>query len=119
MKNTYIEIMDRAFRAYTKEQIFDYYERVKTEGLTEHGFPRLAANLGILICHGRHTDLVPLFIDLMDLCCEQMPRVHAANDFSVREIVTCLVAVERAGIVDEGKLAEWKGAIAGLDPCGC
>ena len=85
MKNTYIEIMDRAFRAYTKEQIFDYYERVKTEGLTEHGFPRLAANLGILICHGRHTDLVPLFIDLMDLCCEQMPRVHAANDFSVRE----------------------------------
>ena len=119
MKNTYIEIMDRAFRAYTKEQIFDYYERVKTEGLTEHGFPRLAANLGILICHGRHTDLVPLFIDLMDLCCEQMPRVHAANDFSVREIVTCLVAVERAGIVDEGKLAEWKGAIAGLDPWKC
>lgn len=119
MKNTYIEIMDRAFRAYAKEQIFDYYERVKTEGLTEHGFPRLAANLGILICHGRHTDLVPLFIDLMDLCCEQMPRVHAANDFSVREIVTCLVAVERAGIVDEGKLAEWKGAIAGLDPWKC
>ena len=119
MKNTYIEIMDRAFRAYTKEQIFDYYERVKTEGLTEHGFPRLAANLGILICHGRHTDLVPLFIDLMDLCCEQMPRVHAANDFSVREIVTCLVAVERAGIVDEGKLAEWKSAIAGLDPWKC
>ena len=119
MKNTYIEIMDRAFRAYTKEQIFDYYERVKTEGLTEHGFPRLAANLGILICHGRHTDLVPLFIDLMDLCCEQMPRVHAANDFSVREIVTCLVAVEGAGIVDEGKLAEWKGAIAGLDPWKC
>ena len=93
MKNTYIEIMDRAFRAYTKEQISDYYERVKTEGLTEHGFPRLASNLGILICHGRHTNLLPLFIDLMDLCCEQMPKVHAANDFSVREIVTCLVAV--------------------------
>ena len=119
MKNTYIEIMDRAFQCYTEEQIADYYERVKTGGLTEHGFPRLAANLGILICHGRHTNLLPLFLDLMDLCCDQMPKVHAANDFSVREIVTCLMAVEKAGIVGEEKLAEWKSAIAGLDPWKC
>ena len=119
MKNTYIEIMDRAFQCYTEEQIADYYERVKTGGLTEHGFPRLAANLGILICHGRHTNLLPLFADLMDLCCDQMPKVHAANDFSVREIVTCLIAVEKAGIVEEEKLAEWKSAIAGLDPWKC
>ena len=93
MKNTYIEIMDRAFQCYTEEQIADYYERVKTGGLTEHGFPRLASNLGILICHGRHKELLPLFVDLMDLCCEQMPKVHAANDFSVREVVTCIIAV--------------------------
>ena len=119
MKNTYIEIMDRAFGCYTKEQIADYYERVKKEGLTEHGFPRLASNLGVLICHGRHKELLPLFIDLMDLCCEQMPKVHAANDFSVREVVTCLLAVEKAGIVDVAKLEEWKSAIAGLDPWKC
>lgn len=111
--------MDRAFLAYTKEQIEDYYNRVKRDGLTEHGFPRLAANLGVLICNGRHKELLPLFIDLMDLCCEQMPRVHAANDFSVREVVTCLIAVEKAGIVDAAKLAEWKNAIAGLDPWKC
>lgn len=118
-KQIYIEIMDRAFRSYTAEQITDYYNRVKREGLTEHGFPRLASNLGILICHGRHRELLPLFIDLMDLCCEQMPKVHAANDFSVREVVTCLLAVEKAGIVDEVRLAEWKSAIAGLDPWKC
>ena len=119
MKNTYIEIMDRAFQCYTKEQIADYYERVKKEGLSEHGFPRLASNLGVLICHGRHKELLPLFIDLMDLCCEQMPKVHAANDFSVREVVTCLIEVEKAGIVSEEKLAEWKNAIANLDPWKC
>ena len=111
--------MDRAFGCYTKEQIADYYERVKKEGLSEHGFPRLASNLGVLICHGRHKELLPLFIDLMDLCCEQMPKVHAANDFSVREVVTCLLEVEKAGIVEDAKLAEWKSAIAGLDPWKC
>lgn len=68
--------MDRAFGCYTKDQIADYYERVKREGLTEHGFPRLASNLGVLICHGRHKELLPLFIDLMDLCCEQMPNTR-------------------------------------------
>ena len=111
--------MDRAFGCYTKDQIADYYERVKKEGLTEHGFPRLASNLGVLICHGRHKELLPLFIDLMDLCCEQMPKVHAANDFSVREVVTCLLEVEKAGIVEDAKLSEWKSAIAGLDPWKC
>ena len=119
MKNTYIEIMDRAFQSYTKEQIADYYERVKKEGLTEHGFPRLASNLGVLICHGRHTELLPLFVDLMDLCCEQMPKVHAANDFSVREVVTCIVAVEKAGILPKEKTNEWRAAIASLEPKKC
>ena len=111
--------MDRAFQCYTKEQIADYYERVKKEGLSEHGFPRLASNLGVLICHGRHEDLLPLFIDLMDLCCEQMPRVHAANDFSVREVVTCIVAVEKAGILPKEKTNEWRAAIASLEPKKC
>lgn len=111
--------MDRAFSSYTKEQISDFYSRVKINGLTEHGFPRLASDLGVLICHGRHKDLLPLFVDLMDLCCDQMPKVHAANDFSVREVVTCLLEVERAGIVPRKKLDEWKAAIASMDPWKC
>ena len=118
-KQNYIEIMDRAFLSYTKEQIEDYYQRVKSGGLTEHGFPRLAANLGILICHGKHKELLPLFCDLMDLCCEQMPKVHAANDFSVREIVTCIVAVEEAGILPKEKTDGWREAISNLDPWRC
>ncbi|MBQ8407590.1 MAG: hypothetical protein IJY39_01860 [Clostridia bacterium] len=118
-KQTYIEIMDRAFQSYTKEQIEDFFGRVKQGGLTEHGFPRLASNLGVLICHGRHTELLPLFVDLMDLCCEQMPKVHAANDFSVREVVTCIVAVEKAGLLPKEKTDAWREAIAGIDPWKC
>ena len=118
-KSTYIEIMRRAFDSYTAEQITDYYERVKAGGLTEHGFPRLASNLGVLICHGIHTELLPLFTDLMDLCCEQIPKVHAANDFSVREVVTCLLEVERAGIVPKERLDSWRAYIASIDPWKC
>ena len=118
-KQIYIEIMDKAFQAYTEEQIADYYERVKQGGLTEHGFPRLASNLGVLICHGRHTELLPLFTNLMDLCCEQMPKVHAANDFSVREVVTCIVAVEKAGILPREKTDSWRAAIASIEPKKC
>ena len=111
--------MDKAFQSYTEAQISDYYERVKAGGLTEHGFPRLASNLGILICHGRHKELLPLFVNLMDLCCEQIPKVHAANDFSVREVVTCIVEVERAGILPKEKTDSWRAEIASLEPKKC
>ena len=98
MKQKYIELMARALTAYTDENINSYFQRVQTEGLTEHGFPRLTANIGILISHGIRTDLLPLFCRMMDFCCEQIPVVKAANDFSVREILLCIMEAERAGI---------------------
>ena len=70
MRRVYIDLMEKILSAYTDEHISRYFNEVKISGLTEHGFPRLASNLGVLICHGRHKDLLPLFIDLMDLCCE-------------------------------------------------
>lgn len=89
--------MAKALSAYSDEHIHEYFERVKAEGLTEHGFPRLAVNLGVLVAHGYRTDLTELFIEMMDFCCEQIPKVKAANDFSVREIVFCLFELERMG----------------------
>lgn len=103
--------MARALSAYTDEHILSYFENVRAEGLTEHGFPRLTANIGILISHGIRTDLLGLFCDMMDLCCEQIPRVKAANDFSVREIILCLMEVERAGVVDRSRLDGWKSSL--------
>ena len=62
MKERYIALMDRALDAYTKEHIESYYQSVLQDGLKEHGFPRLTANIGVLIAHRRRRELLPLFI---------------------------------------------------------
>ena len=80
MGQIYLDIMEKALSAYNGESIRDYIDAVKREGLTEHGFPRLASNIGILIAYGRRTDLLPVFVEIMDLCCEQMPRKNAGNN---------------------------------------
>ena len=97
MKEKYISLMARTLSAYTEEHIHRYFNDVKTGGLTEHGFPRLASNIGILIAHGYRRDLTELFIQMMDFCCENIPHVSAANDFSVREIVFCLFELKMEG----------------------
>ena len=118
MKQKYIELMTRALSAYTDEHINSYFQRVQTEGLTEHGFPRLTANIGILISHDIRTDLLPLFCHMMDFCCEQIPRVKAANDFSVREIVFCLLELERMGkLLPE--IEKWKTLLLTIVPENC
>ena len=95
MKEKYIELMELTLSAYTNEHILSYFENVKVNGLNEHGFPRLTANIGILIAHGRRTDLIPIFLEMMDFCCATIPTVKAANDFSVREIISCIEELEK------------------------
>ena len=86
MNPRYLSVMSASLSAYPDSHIRRYFDEVKRNGLTEHGFPRLTANIGILLRHGIRTDLAPLFREMMDLCCTEIPRVKAANDFSVREI---------------------------------
>ena len=119
MKAKYIELMEKALSAYTDEHIRKYFDEVKTNGLTEHGFPRLTSNIGILIAHGRRGDLLPIFIEMMDFCCDQIPKVKAANDFSVREIVCCIDELERAKAVDEERILRWKQKISQIVPEAC
>lgn len=118
MKKKYLELMSKALGAYTDGHISEYFERVKTEGLTEHGFPRLTVNLGVLISHGYRTELEPLFIEMMDLCCREIPRVKAANDFSVREIVFCIMELERLGKF-ASNIEGWKRDLALIEPHKC
>ena len=61
MKERYIDLMERALSAYSDDPILLYFAEVREKGLTEHGFPRLTANIGILAAHGRRTDLIPVF----------------------------------------------------------
>ena len=119
MKEKYIAFMEKALSAYSDAHIVRYFEKVKSEGLTEHGFPRLTANIGILISHGMRTDLLPLFREMMEFCCKTIPCVQAANDFSVREIVFCLIEVEACGVVSQEEIARWKGYLAAIEPTTC
>lgn len=118
MKDRYLRIMARSLSAYTDAHIRRYFEEVKATGLTEHGFPRLASDIGILIAHGVRADLAPLFREMMELCCTSIPRVKAANDFSVREVVSCLSELEGAGLFPED-VARWKGYLSAIDPLTC
>lgn len=116
MKERYLRLMEKALAAYSLEMIDGYFARVQREGLTEHGFARLTANIGVLIAHGRRTDLKERFLAMMDFCCATMPHVKAANDFTVREIVTCLLALEEHAAVPSERLAQWKAGLAQVEP---
>ena len=103
-KSRYLDVMEVAVGAYTPERTADYVKRVEKGMIKEHGFHRLTANVGILIAHGRLAEKKELFKHMMDLCCRQRPVAYVkngsqvGNDFGVKEIVSCLLEVEKAGI---------------------
>ena len=122
MKELYLEIMEKAVGAYTLPLIREYIETVRREGLSEHGFPRLTANIGILVAHGRMLHLKEVFIELMDLCCAEMPVAYGrarngrvGNEFSVKEIVMCLLTLEEYDAFPN-EIGRWKEAIRSMDP---
>ena len=118
-REKYIEWMDRALDAYSEEHIRKYFENVQKNGLTEHGFPRLTSNIGILIAFGKRGYLKPLFMEMMEFCCKNIPNVRAANDFSVREIVSCIQETEKSGVADMQTIARWKNYLSEIDPMTC
>ena len=111
--------MEKALSAYSMEHMLAYFDDIRTNGMPDHGFPRLTANIGILIAQGRRHELLPTFLEFMEFCCKTIPTVKAANDFSVREIVCCLLEVERAGIVDKAVTERWRGYLATIEPTAC
>ena len=92
MKERYLDLIDRAVEAYTEDHIARYTREVRENGLTEHGYPRLTADIGILLAHGRHPERLAYFPDMMDLCCREIPLAsdrpaRAGNEFSVKELI--------------------------------
>lgn len=111
--------MEITLSAYSYEHILRYYNEVKTDGLKEHGFPRLAANMGILIAHKRRLDLMEIFIKMMDLCLQEFPKGKAANDFSIKEVIFALEELENANSIKREKMEEWKDLLRAIDPYKC
>ena len=71
-KTDYIRLIDRVLDAYTDEHIRAYTESVQKGGIKEHGYPRLTANLGIVIAHGYRRDYTETFREMMELCCDEV-----------------------------------------------
>lgn len=119
VKTYYLSLMAKTLSAYSDAHIVRYFELVKRHGLREHGFPRLTANIGILISYGIRTDLLPLFTEMMDFCCDMIPRVKAANDFSVREIVFCIMELEAHRTVPQSRIDRYKENLRTILPETC
>ena len=77
MKNDYLDIMARVVEVYSGNRFDDYIDNVKEHGITEHGFPRLCANIGILMAHGRKLELKSRFDEMMELCCRDIPTLYS------------------------------------------
>ena len=130
-KFDYIEIMERVLDAYSDEHIIQFFEEVKEDGITEHGFPRLTSNIGILLSHGKKTHLKDTFREMMDFCCENIStckentlkscrkRKGGGNEFSVRELCLCLNEVEKAEIFSQDIINKWKDGLRKIEPLTC
>ncbi len=117
MKEIYIDIMEKALAAYSLKQIDDFIANVRENELGDHAFPRLTANIGVLLSKGRCKEMLSRFIEMMELCCERIPnRNTVANDFSIKEMIFCFMELENADVVSKEKLEIWKSKIRALDP---
>ncbi len=121
-KQRYLDLMELAVSAYSEEHIARYINDVRREGLREHGYPRLVANIGILLAHGRGMHRLSYFPDMMTLCCAEIPTAKAragagaGNDFSVKEIVLCLTELEAAAVFPKAMTDGWRQQLETIDP---
>lgn len=119
MKNRIINVMERALSSYADEHIISFFNEVKENGFTNHAFPRLTANIGILIAHGRRLDLLSLFVEMMNFCCDYVSKNRAGNDFSVRELISAINEIEKANALDSDTVIGWKKNLTTIVPTEC
>ncbi len=119
MRELYLDIMEKSLSAYTEERIREYIAEVRRDGLTEHGFPRLGANIGILMAHGRRQELKDTFIEIIDLCMEgfahPINKSKGGNNFAVREVCCAIMELEKTDVIDREQLEAWKEKLNTLD----
>ncbi len=130
-KLAYLDMMEKALEAYTVDELRSLTEENRKNGVTEHGFPRIAANLGILIANGKKTELFSLWVEMMDIAVEgahlckttekevngKMRRNNpAGNDFFVKELVFAVMENEKNGTASPENLARWKHSLSLVEP---
>ena len=121
MKEKYLSTMHRIVSVYSKNRIEEYIQKTRNEGITEHGFPRLCANIGILIAHDKLSEYLTIFEKMMHICCRDLPAFYPqkgkrGNDFSIREIVSCILELEKTSYYPQETIDNWKKAFRKFEP---
>ncbi len=124
MQSVYLDLMEAAVAAYSDEHLARYVAETERDGVQEHGFPRLAGNLGVLLANGRLPEKRKTFRRMMSLCCRdaakgKMPLPSSGNEFTVKELVAALVAVEGAGLFPRDVTDAWRADLARIDASRC
>ena len=119
-KGEYLDLMEAAVGAYSDAHLAQYLADVEKNGVQEHGFPRLAANLGVLVANGRLPERRDIFARMMTACCRDarkgmMPPKSGGNEFSVKELAIAYDAVRKAGIFDSPVVEAWSNDLAAID----
>lgn len=121
MKSRYLDIMARVVDVYDDKRFDSFINKTRENGIVEHGFPRLCANIGILMAHGRAMHLRHRFEEMMPICMRDLPtfidkKHKRANDFSVREIMACISELESARLYPDETIAFWKQRMSLIEP---
>ena len=116
-KADYLDLMEAAVGAYPDARIESLAASAEKDGVQEHGFPRLAANLGFLVANGRLAEKRQLLARMMGMCCRdaakgKMPVASSGNEFSVMELVWALAQLERTGTYAKDVTDAWRADLA-------
>ena len=124
LKSEYLDFMEAAVRAYSDDRLVSYCAEAEREGVQEHGFPRLAANLAILVANGRFSEKCELVKKMMDVACRDamkgmMPRKSGGNEFSVKELSIALMEIEKRRTYPKTVTDSWRQALRDVDAEKC
>lgn len=121
-KAEYLDLMEAAVSSYSDMHILKYICKCEREGVQEHGFPRLASNIGVLIANGRMPEKRKKFCRMMSLCCRAAAKgkmFKEGNEFSVKELAIALAAVERVGIFGKDVMDAWRTDLSAVEAGRC
>ena len=121
-KEGYLELVEAAVSSYSDGHINRYISDVERDGVQEHGFPRLAANLALLVANGRMSGKRDVLKRMMDICCEWAPKgkmKFEGNEFSVKELAVAISELEHAKTFPKSTTDVWRAGISAVDAEKC
>jgi hypothetical protein len=126
-KETYLDVMEIAFNAYSTEAIMS---RTKLDGtyLELQSYSRLTSVLACLIASGRKPGQMPLWEHMMATCCQEIHTItpklgsdktgasyfHVYGDFSIKEIMLAFKLM--SPLITDTLREEWHEELRKVDP---